>query len=183
VVNVPRAKSPSKKRSPQKDEHRTRDVRRSRIMLMAAAVVSAVILFAWFPASALYRQHASLVGASSQLHLLHQEDVALAHERKNLGDSSEISRIAREQYQLVSPGQQAYEVLPPSSSATPGAPYAGDPAQAAPVAPSAASELPPGAVSAAATPNAGTHSSATTHRTTSSQGAFERMWRALQFWR
>ena len=34
----------------------------------------------------------------------------MAQEKKNLSDSSEIGRIAREQYQLVSPGQQAYEV-------------------------------------------------------------------------
>jgi hypothetical protein len=48
-----------------------------------------------------------------ELNQLHQQDAALAQERKNLSNSTEIDRIAREQYQLVSPGQQAYEVLPP----------------------------------------------------------------------
>ncbi len=48
---------------------------------------------------------------------LHSQDAALAQEKKNLSDAGEIGRIAREQYQLVSPGQQAYEVLPPTGSA------------------------------------------------------------------
>ena len=51
----------------------------------------------------------------------------MAQEKKNLSDAGEIGRIAREQYQLVSPGQQAYEVLPPSGATAAGTPYAGDP--------------------------------------------------------
>ena len=64
--------------------------------------------------------------------MLHQQDAALAQERKNLSDSSEISRIAREQYQLVSPGQQAFEVLPKTGSSDAEAPYSGDPGLSAP---------------------------------------------------
>jgi cell division protein FtsB len=145
------------------------------MLLVGAAVVSALILVAWFPASALYRQHASLAGASQQLRALHQQDSALAQERKNLSDSSEIARIAREQYQLVSPGQHAYEVLPPSGAAVAGAPYAGDPALTTPADPSDASELPPGTT--------GGHTASTAHHPASSDGAFQRMLRALEFWR
>ena len=71
---------------------------------------------------------------------LRKQDVALAQEKKNLSNADEIGRIAREQYQLVSPGQQAYEVLPPAGSSATGTPYAGDPGSTAPVAPTAASE-------------------------------------------
>ena len=78
--------------------------------------MSLVILGAWFPANALYHQHSNLASAEAQLSVLHQQDAALAQERKNLSDSGEISRIAREQYQLVSPGQQAFEVLPQTGS-------------------------------------------------------------------
>jgi septum formation initiator len=155
-------------------------------MLGVAAVVSAAILVAWFPGGALYRQHASLAGASSQLHQLRQEDMALAQERKNLSNSSEIARIAREQYQLVLPGQQVFEVLPPASAATPGAPYSGDPGQVPPVAPSAASELPPGQTgNAAASPAEaqGAHTHPVTHRVAASPGTLERMLHALEFWR
>jgi len=123
---------------------RSREARRSQFLLIGGALLSAIILGAWFPANALYQQHASLASVNAQLHALHAQDNALAQESKNLRSTSEIARIAREQDQLVSPGQQALAVLPPTSSAKADAPYAGDPALAAPVAPSSASELPPG---------------------------------------
>ncbi|HWE65934.1 MAG TPA: septum formation initiator family protein [Acidimicrobiales bacterium] len=158
-----------------------RAVRSSRLMLVGAVVVSAVILGAWFPAHALLQQHTSLASANAQLTHLHQQDAALAQERKNLSNADEIARIAREQYQLVSPGQQAYEVLPPSGAATPGAPYAGDPGTKAPVDPSGSAELPPGAVTTTTVPAApgATKSSTATH----SEGALDRMLHALEFWR
>ena len=104
-------------------------------MLLGAVVVSAVVLFAWFPAGSLLSQRSSLSAAEAQLATLHRQDAALAQEKKNLSDSAEIGRIGREQYQLVSPGQQAYEVLPPSGAAAAGTPYAGDPGSHGPVAP------------------------------------------------
>ena len=76
-------------------------------------------------------------GTEAQLDALHTQDAALAQEKKNLSDAGEIGRIAREQYQLVSPGQQAYEVLPPSGATAGGTPYAGDPGSDGPVTPSA----------------------------------------------
>ncbi len=83
---------------------------------------------------------------------LHKQDAALAQEKKNLSDPGEIGRIAREQYQLVNPGQQAYEVLPPSGAAAAGTPYAGDPGSAGPATPSATPELPPGGVTTTTSP-------------------------------
>ena len=83
-------------------------------------------------------------GTEAQLAALHKQDAALAQEKKNLSDAGEIGRIARQQYQLVNPGQQAYEVLPPSGARR-GTPYAGDPGSAVPATPSATPELPPGA--------------------------------------
>ena len=88
----------------------------------------------------------------AQLAALHKQDAALAQEKKNLSDAGEIGRIAREQYQLVDPGQQAYEVLPPSGAAAAGTPYAGDPGSAGPATPSATPELPPGGVTTTTTP-------------------------------
>ena len=64
-----------------------------------------------------YHQRASLAGTNGQLLQLRSEDAALNQERQNLSDAAEVGRIAREQYQLVSPGQKAYEVLPPSGIA------------------------------------------------------------------
>jgi cell division protein FtsB len=157
--------------------------------LIGGALLSAIILGAWFPANALYHQHASLASANAQLNELHAQDNALAKERKNLSSSAEIARIAREQDQLVSPGQQAFEVLPPSGSAKADAPYSGDPALTAPVAPSSASELPPGSetattqTSTTTPPAASSGGSAKAHRTTASSSMLGRIVSSLEFWR
>jgi cell division protein FtsB len=157
-------------------------VGRARLLLVGAAVVSAVILFAWFPFGSLLHQRSTLSGAEAQLSGLRQQDVALSQESKNLSDATEIGRIAREQYQLVSPGQQAYEVLPPAGSAAPGVPYAGDPGSSTPVAPTGASELPPGGVTTTTAP-----ARPAAHRSTpaaqSGSGMLGRMVHALEFWR
>jgi cell division protein FtsB len=165
-----------------------RDARRTRLLLIGAAVLSAVILAAWFPASALYHQGTSLAQANAQLSKLHREDAALSQERKNLSDSAEVGRIAREQYQLVSPGQQSFEVLPPTDRAQANAPYGGDPGNSAPVAPSAASELPPGndattSPTTAGARKAGSHSGAVRAGGSGAQDLIQRMVDSLEFWR
>jgi cell division protein FtsB len=119
-------------------------VRRNRLLMAGAAVVSVVIVAAWFPASALYHQHEQLAANTAQLTELRQQDKALDQERKSLASPAEIARIARQQYDLVKPGQQAYEVLPPSDGSGSNAPDAGDPGLSAPVTPSGESELPDG---------------------------------------
>jgi hypothetical protein len=106
----------------------------------------------------------------------------LAQEKKNLSDNGEIGRIARQQYQLVNPGQQAYEVLPPSGAAAAGTPYAGDPGSAAPATPSATPELPPGSVTTTTTP-AGRAAHGATSDQAPDSGLLSRMLHALEFWR
>ncbi len=156
--------------------------RRSRLLFVGALVFSAVVLVAWFPASSLLNQRSDLTGTSSQLAALHKQDAALAQEKKNLSDSGEIGRIAREQYQFVDPGQRAYEVLPPAGAAAAGTPYAGDPGSTAPATPSATPELPPGGVTTTTT--LGDHAGhATTMAPTSSSGLLARMLHSLEFWR
>jgi cell division protein FtsB len=157
-------------------------VRTRRLLLAGAVVFAAVVLFAWFPASSLLSQRSSLASAQAQLASLHAQDAALAQEQKNLSDSTEIGRIAREQYQLVSPNQQAYEVLPPSGSAASGTRYAGDPGSSGPAAPSAASELPPGEVTTTTLPA----DRIRTHPAPSAppaNGFFDRVLHSLEFWR
>jgi cell division protein FtsB len=154
-------------------------------VLLGAVVVSAVVLFAWFPAGSLLDQRSDLAGTEAQLAALHRQDAALAQEQKNLSDAAEIGRIAREQYQLVSPGQQAYEVLPPSGAAAAGTPYAGDPGSDGPVAPSAAAELPPGGVTTTTTPSTAVARSSHAPSTSapSNPGLLSRMLHSLEFWR
>ncbi len=147
--------------------------------------MSAVVLFAWFPAGSLLNQRSSLAATEAQLATLHKQDAALAQEKKNLSDAGEIGRIAREQYQLVSPGQQAYEVLPPSGATSAGTPYAGDPGSADPVTPSATPELPPGEVTTTTTPlTSATNSHGDrTGSTSSGSGLLSRIEHTLEFWR
>lgn len=153
--------------------------RRSRLWFLAALAASAVVLVAWFPASALLAQRSDLSSTQNELAALHKQDAALTQEKKNLSDDGEIGRIARQQYQLVNPGQQAYEVLPPSGAAAAGTPYAGDPGSAAPATPSATPELPPESATTTTTP--------ASHGATSDQapesGLLSRMLHSLEFWR
>jgi cell division protein FtsB len=166
---------------------RVGSVGRARLAFLGALVVSAIVLFAWFPASSLLSQRSNLTGAEAQLGALHTQDAALAQERKNLSDAGEIGRIAREQYQLVSPGQQAYQVLPPSGATAAGTPYAGDPGADGPVTPSASPELPPGGVTTTTTtpaaPPPSSHSTGSGAAASTSGGLLSRMAQALEFWR
>jgi cell division protein FtsB len=148
-------------------------------MLLGSVVISAVVLFAWFPAGSLLHQRSTLTASEAQLSSLHKQDAALTQEKKNLSDAGEIGRIAREQYQLVSPGQGAYEVLPPSGATAAGTPYAGDPGSAAPVTPSATPELPPGGATTTAPTLPGKGGTGTS----TSSGFVSRILHTLEFWR
>jgi cell division protein FtsB len=188
VISVSPEKGPKGFTRARAKHRRSREARRSRFLLIGGALLSAAILGAWFPANALYHQHASLASASAQLSELHQQDAALAQERKNLSSSAEIARIAREQDQLVSPGQQAFEVLPPSGTPKADSPYAGDPALSGPVAPASASELAPGAEAATTQPVTtrpadATTSTSTARHVTPPSGILGRIVDSLEFWR
>ncbi len=144
-------------------------------------MLSALILVAWFPGAALYRQHQQLASASAQLQRLDRQNAALKAEKARLTTSSEVARIARQQYELVEPGQQAYEVLPPNGSARDGSAYPGDPALQGPVDPSVAAVLPPG-VLPRTTPGT-THHAAQKTQARSSQGLVSRILDTFEFWR
>lgn len=145
-------------------------------------IASALVLVAWFPATSLLSQRSDLATSEAQLSTLHKQDAALAQEKKNLSDAGEIGRIAREQYQLVTPGQRAYEVLPPTGSAAGKTPYAGDPGSNGPVTPSANSELPPGGVTTTSTAEL-SHAKQPVTTSSGSGGFLSRMARTLEFWR
>jgi len=93
--------------------------RRSRIPLALAALFSLAILGTSFPASALLAQHRQLSAASGQLSALQKENRSLAEQERQLSSNADIDRLARQDYQLVQPGQTLYDVLPPSGRSTP----------------------------------------------------------------
>jgi len=169
------------------ERRQVQERRRTRTLVIGSALLAVLVLVAWFPGGSLLQQHAALAATNGALQTLRSQDAALAQEQKNLDTPSEIERIARQQYDLVLPGQAAFQVLPPNGPTT-GAdtPYPGDPGLTRPVAPSGAPELPPGGVylSAAAHPShhAG-RSGATAAATSEGGGIIGRIARTLEFWR
>ena len=87
-------------------------VRRARIALLVAIVVSVVFFCAEFPFGDLAHTRAAAAAASASLAKLQRENAALSAQVKALENPSQLGRIAEEEYGLVKPGQRAYVILP-----------------------------------------------------------------------
>lgn len=167
------------------DDRRRAQKVRGRVLLGGAVALSALLLVSWFPFSTLLAQHRAIASASEQLADLRSQDRALAAEQAKLSSPSEIQKLAREQYQLVQPGQRLVQVLPSSgspSASSGSSPYPGDPGLAPVVRPSAVALLPGGA------PSAAPHSSTSATKVKSapaatSPGLVSRIASSLEFWK
>lgn len=174
--------------------------RRNRTLLVGSAVVSIAIVGVWFPAAALYDQRHQLAATDAQLSQLHHQDKVLQREQQLLKSPAEVGRIARQQYQLVPPGETAYQVLPPNDDGK-GGEYGGDPAYQPLVKPSAATEIPAGSTAgqggsgSAGSSSAGTSAARAHGGTSASSGGgqsasasssgsnlWHRMVQTLEFW-
>ena len=157
--------------------------------VVLAGVAAAVILVTSFPLTALLGQHRQLSAAAAQLSTLQHENSLLAEQQQQLNTSAEVKRLARQNYQLVEPGQALYDILPPAGRAAavaPGAPTAGDPADQPLVAPSQAPNMSPDPGLPATTVPARTTaggSTSTATPTTSSGGFWSRVGSTLEFWK
>jgi cell division protein FtsB len=176
------------RRRPQTSAADARSRRRGRLLLAGSVVVSALVLTAWFPAGALLHQRSSLSKTDANLSHLRQEDRQLGQEKALLSRPSEVSRIARQDYGLVGPGQRSYQVLPPSASGGANS-YAGDPGLQ-PLAQPNAGAIPGGAAAASTSRSSQGHSKAhpsTTGKATPKsspppQGLLGRIKNTLEFW-
>jgi hypothetical protein len=150
------------------------------LVIAGGVATAAVVLFAWLPVGALLNQRAELSTASSRLAQLSTEGRALAAASKHLSEPAVLEQLAREQYQLVAPGQRLIQVLTPSftpSSKSTGGPFPGDPGLAPLVDPASAAVVPNGPAPAAQT-------AATTHaRAHPGPGFVSRLVTTLEFWR
>lgn len=73
----------------------------------------AVLLFALvFPAGTWWRQREAIDRESRRLDLLREQNRALEEELQRLQHPEEIERIAREQYRMVRPGEEAWVPVP-----------------------------------------------------------------------
>jgi cell division protein FtsB len=83
------------------------------LLLAAAAVATMAVLAAYvFPTRTWLDQRAALAETSAQLEALDAERDALRARLAELDSDAEIELIARSQYGLVKPGEEAYAVLP-----------------------------------------------------------------------
>jgi len=85
------------------------------------AVVGVLFLFV-FPARTYLDQRRSLSATEARLRVLGAQNASLQTRVARLHDDAEIERLARKQYGLVKPGEEAYAILPPAAAPPPPAP-------------------------------------------------------------
>lgn len=95
-------------------------LRRAVWPLLGSVLLVGVLFAAVFPTRTYLAQRASISHAEKQLEVLGQQNKELRSRAGALQTDAEIERLAREQYNLVKPGEEAYAVLP-SPGATPAA--------------------------------------------------------------
>jgi len=114
--------------------------------VVLAAAFALMVLATSFPFTDLFHQHQQLSAEAAQLSELRHQNQLLSEQQNQLNSSAEIERLARQNYQLVAPGQTLYDILPPSgraSAALAGEPSVGDPADQPLVAPADAPNMTP----------------------------------------
>src|SRR5437879_13885147 len=92
-------------------------LRRAAWPVLGSVVLVGVLFAAVFPTRTYLTQRASISHAEKQLTVLGQENKDLDKRAKDLQGDAEIEGGAREQYNLVKPGEEAYGVLPPVATA------------------------------------------------------------------
>jgi hypothetical protein len=138
-------------------------------MLPLAVLTAGIMLVGWFPFSALWHQQSQIDSTTAQIKALQRQELALKSQANSVDTKAAATALAREQYQLVNPGQSLIQVLPGDSAGQVSASSA-DPGLQPLVAPS--SMLP---VSSSTTTT-----KATTHGV---NHYFSRLVHTLEFWR
>ncbi|MEY2468122.1 MAG: hypothetical protein QOF21_820 [Actinomycetota bacterium] len=87
------------------------------VALIGSALVIGFLAVAVFPTRTLLTQRDEISAAEHRVHVLDQTNAALQKRINELDTDSAIERIAREQHNLVKPGEDAYAVLPPAGDA------------------------------------------------------------------
>jgi outer membrane murein-binding lipoprotein Lpp len=140
-------------------------VRHNHLVVAAAAITAAALLAAWFPWRTLLGQSAQLNAASHQISTLNAQSRQLAAEQQAMSTDRAETILAREEYQLVLPGQRLIQIL---SNPTNGS-VAGDPGLQPLVSPSNVKNLVP--IQPSAPPPV------------AASGFWARVERTLEFWR
>ncbi|MGH8984232.1 MAG: FtsB family cell division protein [Acidimicrobiia bacterium] len=96
--------------------------RRAVVRLVMVMLVFVAFLFVFvFPIRTLFAQREDTGVVREQLELLRGQNAQLEEEAERLQSDAEVERIAREQYNLVRPGETPYTVVeepPPTTAAS-----------------------------------------------------------------
>ena len=80
--------------------------------VVGTVVVLAVLVLGVFPTRTFLAQRSTTARTEKQLAVLRGANEDLARRVEALGTDAEVERLAREQYNLVRPGERAFGVLP-----------------------------------------------------------------------
>jgi cell division protein FtsB len=145
---------------------------RERIVFTLSCALAVTIVVVATPFASLWHQQGELSATKAAIAQVQAQSAALTAEAKTVSSASAAIELAREQYQLVLPGQRLVQVLPGRASSYIAA-NAGDPGFQPLVNPLNSSSL-------------GSGSSATVATTTTQHaqpGFVSRFLRTLEFWR
>jgi len=81
-------------------------------LLLGSVAVAAVMFLFVLPGRTYLAQQHSLAAAQTRLSVLSTENARLTESAQRLQTDAEIERLARQQYGLVKPGEQAFAILP-----------------------------------------------------------------------
>jgi len=87
-------------------------MRRAAWSLVVSVVLVGMLFLFVFPTRTYLGQRRGLDSARTRVEVLSEKNQELAARVKRLNTDAEIERIAREQYNLVRPGEEAYAILP-----------------------------------------------------------------------
>jgi cell division protein FtsB len=82
-------------------------------LLLASVVLSGLLFLFVLPGRTYLSQRSNLSSAAARIRVLGAENAKLEQRVKQLQTDAEVERLAREQYGMVKPGEQAFAILPP----------------------------------------------------------------------
>ena len=90
---------------------------RGRVALIALGVAAILFVFV-FPTRSYLAQRRQVGAAAHDVAVLREQNKKLQVAAERLQSPDEIERIAREQFNMVFPGEQVYKVMPAPASTT-----------------------------------------------------------------
>ena len=87
--------------------------------LAVSLVMVGILALSVFPTRTYLAQRRGLTATQARVRVLSTQNDELAARVRKLNTDAEIERLAREQYSLVRPGEEAYAILPAPKAAAP----------------------------------------------------------------